>query len=74
MKKKCERCGASTPHEDASAFSLFDYCAGCGKDLCDACMEKGCCGHVPARSGDLADNEPDEIALELAARARIDPA
>ncbi len=44
---KCERCGASTE----SAYDLHDYCAVCNKNLCNDCMETGCCGHVPALSG-----------------------
>jgi hypothetical protein len=49
--KKCERCGSKTPSQGASAYGLFDYCAKCSRDLCDACMAKGCCGSVPAKSG-----------------------
>lgn len=52
--KKCERCGAQPSGE----FGLLDFCANCSKDLCDSCMEKGCCGKVPAASGseDLKDD------------------
>jgi len=42
----CEACGA-----EPAAYNLFDYCAECSKNLCAACMKKGCCGHVPAFSG-----------------------
>lgn len=63
MEKKCERCGgvgemiksgpfAGTPHS-------LDYCAVCSKDLCEKCMAKGCCGNVPAKSGNAADNGDD---------------
>lgn len=55
MNKRCERCGASKSNPDAGPYNLFDYCANCSRDLCDACMEKGCCGHVPALSGADAD-------------------
>lgn len=51
--KKCERCGAVPTNE----FALLDYCAHCSRDLCPACMAKGCCGHVPAESGEQADTE-----------------
>jgi hypothetical protein len=46
--QKCERCGATVPPGE---YGLFDYCANCSKNLCPKCMEKGCCGHVPAESG-----------------------
>jgi hypothetical protein len=29
----------------------MDYCAICGKNLCDKCMQQGCCGKIPAKSG-----------------------
>ena len=51
---KCERCPAT-----CSGFDLFDYCAECGTNLCDACMAAGCCGNVPARSG-LSDDHGEE--------------
>jgi len=50
--KSCERCGKKS---DPSSFKLMDYCAECSRDLCDECMEKGCCGNVPAKSGTEAD-------------------
>lgn len=62
--KSCERCGAIRPSPDASPFADLDYCAECSRNLCDACMEKGCCGHVPALSG-VETDYPDEEA-ELA--------
>jgi hypothetical protein len=53
---KCERCG-KTP---AGEYELFDYCAECSKNLCAACMAKGCCGSVPAKSGSGEDHGEDE--------------
>ena len=44
---KCERCEAKVPPD---SYELMDACAKCGKNLCNACMEKGCCGEVPAWS------------------------
>lgn len=41
---KCERC-------NTTLVELPDYCAECGKNLCDECMDEGCCGCVPAESG-----------------------
>lgn len=61
MAKVCERCGASKPSPEAGPFDSLDYCAECSRDLCDACMARGCCGRVPARSGMEADY-PDEEA------------
>lgn len=60
IEKFCERCGASKPRPDAGPFEGLDYCAECSRDLCDACMEKGCCKHVPARSGMDEDFSEDE--------------
>ncbi len=58
--RECERCGAKPGYLTGSKnYELFDYCANCAKNLCPECMAKGCCGHVPAESGMLADN-PDE--------------
>ena len=56
MIGECERCQARIP---AGSYELFDYCALCSKNLCDRCMEKGCCGKRPAESGmeDLPDDE-----------------
>lgn len=61
METRCELCGARSPRPKASSYALFDYCAECGANLCDTCMAKGHCGHVPALSGQ-ADNylEDDE--------------
>lgn len=55
--KKCERCGKSP---DPKTFDLLDYCATCSKDLCPDCMAKGCCGNVPAESGNKLDSTDDE--------------
>lgn len=55
--KECEECGAMPP---TGSHELLDYCAYCLKDLCPKCMEKGCCGRVPAVSGMEADNAEDE--------------
>lgn len=50
----CEKCGIQT-----GGYDLFDYCAICGKNLCDRCMEAGCCGHIPAVSGQMNDDMED---------------
>lgn len=50
--KPCESCGAKPKGE----YELLDYCAICGRELCGACMAKGCCGHVPAKSGMAEDH------------------
>lgn len=47
---KCERCGKAT-----TGYDLHDYCAACSRNLCDPCMAAGCCGSVPAKSGQDAD-------------------
>lgn len=49
---QCERCGVRT---SPSGYETFDYCAECSRNLCEVCMEQGCCGHVPALSGMAAD-------------------
>jgi hypothetical protein len=56
---KCERCGKGT-----EGFELHDFCAVCGKNLCEGCMEKGCCGNVPASSG-MEEAEEAEAAEQL---------
>jgi hypothetical protein len=62
-EKKCERCGGKGERIKSGPFAGqyhgLDYCAECSKDLCPACMEKGCCGNVPAKSG-TADDFVDE--------------
>lgn len=62
---KCAVCGAEKPSPDSADFSLLDYCAQCGSDLCHEHMAEGCCGHQPALSGiaadeDAATNEPND--------------
>lgn len=59
MEKSCERCGTRSPGKTAGGFALFDYCAVCSRDLCDSCMVKGCCGNVPARSGNAEECDED---------------
>jgi len=50
-QRRCEKCGAKP-----QGYDMLDYCAICSKDLCRKCMaEKGCCGHIPALSGEKAD-------------------
>ena len=34
----------------AGQYHLLAYCANCSRDLCPDCVEKGCCGHVPAET------------------------
>lgn len=57
MPMECERCHTNTPED---GYELFDYCANCSRNLCDQCMEKGCCGKSPADSGTKADNTVDQ--------------
>ena len=59
MEKRCDECGAKTPRPGANGFAILDYCAECSRDLCDACMEMGCCGNVPALSGMRIDGDED---------------
>lgn len=54
MAKVCERCGKAP-----EGYALLDYCAECMRDLCVACMDLGCCGHVPAISGEAEDFEAE---------------
>lgn len=58
---KCDRCGKETKgfalHD--YCFALHDYCAECSKNLCAACMKDGCCGNIPAKSGNLEDHGDD---------------
>ena len=44
----CERCKADA---NVDSFNLYDFCAMCSKNLCDDCMEEGCCENTPAISG-----------------------
>lgn len=60
-ESKCEGCGC--PY----SLDKDDYCAKCGKNLCLACMKKGCCGQQPAKSGLEQDHsgEGDEEKLPV---------
>lgn len=53
--QKCERCEVL-----AEGYELLDYCVVCSKNLCDKCMQEGCCGEVPAISGMEADYPGDD--------------
>lgn len=44
---ECEECGVKA-HQWPD---IYDFCVKCSRNLCDACMAKGCCGSVPAASG-----------------------
>ena len=61
MSFRCERCGRPDtvidPSGIARAAPSTDCCAVCGKGLCVRCMDEGCCGHVPAMSGEESDAE-----------------
>lgn len=59
MATKCERCGTMT---DPNSYELLDYCAVCSKNLCDKCMEEGCCGNKPAKSGTEEESPLDQAA------------
>jgi len=65
-EKVCERCGASPK----GPYGLLDFCRECSRDLCDDCMTKGCCGHVPALSGnsEFGGEEEDGLAAAEAVR------
>lgn len=52
---QCERC-----KKTAGGFRLFDYCAKCGKNLCQECMQQGCCGTSPAQSGEAQDHKESQ--------------
>lgn len=54
---RCERCGV------LHSFLTLDYCAACSRNLCDKCMKLGCCGFVPAKSGDAIDRDGEEDSL-----------
>lgn len=43
---ECERRGR--------AYEIYDWCAHCERSLCPGCMQEGCCGSLPARSGRVA--------------------
>jgi len=59
---QCEGCGSEVP---AHSYELYDYCAYCSKNLCPACMEKGCCENVPAKSGAEADFDESDLEVEV---------
>ncbi len=63
---ECERCGARS-----DGYQLHDYCSECGKNLCEDCMEQGCCGNVPAISG-MKDAEAVEAAEQAVGEALED--
>ena len=60
LTMKCERCGKGT-----QGYDLFDYCANCSRNLCAGCMEKGCCGQIPAASGMEADDMNDVVLIGI---------
>lgn len=49
IAKTCQQCDRMVGTVDDSAFC--DWCAECGKKLCNTCAKEGCCGHVPMKSG-----------------------
>jgi hypothetical protein len=51
-------------------MDMLDYCAKCSRDLCDACMESGCCGHKPALSG--TEHDHSEIIRRAPPRGQHD--
>lgn len=51
----CDRCANESEPGEA-----FDYCPRCGANLCPECMEEGCCGEVPAVSGQSRDVEDEQ--------------
>jgi len=57
----CERCGGKGEVIKTGPFAgqthPLDYCVVCSKNLCSTCMAKGCCGNIPAKSGNAEDNE-----------------
>jgi hypothetical protein len=69
---KCDRCGGKDIWTDDSGrvhvSDFTDYCAKCSKNLCAACMAKGCCGSVPTLSGNEAD-EADSIDYQASGKA-----
>lgn len=54
---RCERCGFT---DNPVSYALMDYCVDCGKNLCEECIAKGCCGAKPARSGMEEDSDDDD--------------
>jgi len=53
--RRCEHCGKPI------SLAESDYCTHCSRNLCDRCMELGCCGRAPADSGIQADYGQDEM-------------
>ena len=66
MNERCAACWIPTPSNaalrgvDGQELTL-DFCTVCGEDLCPACMDRGHCGHSPARSG-AAEGYDGEVA------------
>lgn len=58
---KCERCQVETVGHE-----LHDYCANCGRNLCEACLRDGHCSesairrHRPAYHG--GEHQPAQVA------------
>lgn len=52
-RRRCEHCGKPLPGLEG------DYCAICSRNLCEHCMDQGCCGHIPAQSGVARDYSED---------------
>ena len=52
---KCEHCGI------LGGSDSFEERAECAKLLCLSCVDKGCCGHVPARVS-VEENQDDGVA------------
>lgn len=51
--RTCERCGAQEVFSNDPKRRLHvGYCVKCSKNLCDPCIQKGCCGSVPAVDGE----------------------
>lgn len=60
--KQCENCGYEV---SKCSFTLLDYCLVCSKTLCDNCMKKGCCGNIPAKSGEDEDYSENGFGNEI---------
>lgn len=52
---KCEACGMVGDSDS------LEECADCGKLLCSGCINRGCCGHIPARIS-VEENQDDGAA------------
>jgi len=58
--RKCERCGKPEVHSnDLTQCRHVGYCEVCSRNLCDACIAKGCCGNVPALDGEREEAADD---------------